>query len=217
MAMTFAGALGAIAGTAGAAILLFALTSGSLRRAMLFSLFERSRGWISPRYVVVGDSLSAQCPWSRGLSVSPFGVLNLAVGGATLGEIGGQVMRSRSIRKRFLLINGGLNDLLAHGASREQIEHDFKTLLRRVDAGPVVVVTLMPYVADPAMTARIDEANGSLRRLAEERGCLVVDLNPEVSSDGVRRTEMTQDGLHFTPLADSLWIDAVRRTISAGG
>jgi lysophospholipase L1-like esterase len=205
------------ASVAGIGLSAFAFSSGAVRRAMFLSLIERSGGRISPRYVVVGDSLAAQCPWGRALGLRPFGVLNLAVGGATLKEIAGQIARARTIGKNFLLIDGGLNDLLFDGASLQQIEYDFKALLRRLEPEDKAVVTLMPYVSDPSFTARIDEANAIMRRLAEERGCLVVDINAEISSNGVRRMEMTNDGLHFSALADSIWIEAVRREIAAAG
>jgi lysophospholipase L1-like esterase len=202
------------AGSVGLVVSLFALTSGGVRRAMFLSLIERSRGRLTPQYVVVGDSLGAQCPWGRGLATRPFGVLNLATGGATLREIGGQILRARSIRTRFLLVNGGLNDLLLDDAPLGRIESDIEALLRRVDPGLRVVVTLMPYVADAAVAGRIDEANAFFRRLAEQRGCLILDLNPQLSCGGRRLPEMTNDGLHFSALADQIWLDAMRRQIA---
>jgi lysophospholipase L1-like esterase len=217
MVAEFATAFWIVAGLVGLAVSIFAFSSGGVRRAMFLSLIERSGGRLSPRYVVVGDSLAAQCPWRRGLAARPFGVLSLATGGATLKEIGGQIVRARSIGKRFLLINGGLNDLLFDDASPDQIEQDFSALLRRIDSEAKVVVTLMPYVADPAAASRIDEANEILRRLAAANGCLVLDLNPEISSNRVRRPQMTNDGLHFTALADEIWIEAMRRMIAAAG
>lgn len=199
------------------AVSMFAFSSGEVRRAMFLALIERLGAEFSMDFVVVGDSLAAQCPWARKLSRRPFSVLNLAKGGATLKEIGGQILRAGSIRKRYLLIDGGLNDLLFEEAPVEQIEYDFRALLRRLDPNARVVMTLMPYVSDPAFTARIDEANKVVRRLAEERGCVIVDLNSELSSNGVRKPEMTNDGLHFSALADSIWIEAVRRQIAAKG
>ena len=38
--------------------------------------------------------------------------------------------------------------------------------------------------------------------------------NEQISSAGVRRPEMTTDGIHFTHLACSIWIDAVRKQIA---
>jgi lysophospholipase L1-like esterase len=50
--------------------------------------------------------------------------------------------------------------------------------------------------------------------LCAEHGVAVLDLNPEVSTGGVRRPEMTDDGLHFSARANEAWIAAVRRMMA---
>ena len=77
---------------------------------------------------MVGDSLAANCPWST-LARRPFGVANLAVGGATIKEIAGEIYRAQRIPATYLLIDGGLNDLLFDDAPLTQIENDFRALL----------------------------------------------------------------------------------------
>lgn len=196
------------------AISCFVLVNGSVRRAFALAALQKLAPRIMLDYLVVGDSLAAQCDWAGKLSGRRWAVLNLATGGATLKDIAGQIMRAKPIRSKYLIVDGGLNDLLFDGASVEQIEYDFKALLRRIDDGPQVVFTLLPYVSDPSFTERISRANEVIQRLAKEHGCSVVDLNPEISSKGVRKAEMTNDGLHFTPLADAIWIEAVRRELS---
>jgi hypothetical protein len=42
----------------------------------------------------------------------------------------------------------------------------------------------------------------------------VLDLNPHVSLNGVRRAEMSDDGVHFTPRANAVWIAALREKLS---
>lgn len=197
-----------------ATFLLFCLTDGAIRRALRFSLARRLGGAFTPTLIVVGDSLAAACPWKR-LFRRPFPVLNLAVGGATVKEIAGQVVASRDIRARWLLIDGGLNDLLFDTAAPEQIEADFRALFRRIGADKKVIVTLMPFIADAGEAARIEAANLILLRLCGERGYAVIDINPAVSKDGVRRPEMTGDGLHFTAAAETVWLDAVGRILRA--
>lgn len=193
-----------------------ALTDGAVRREIKLSLARRMGGLFSPSVIVVGDSLAASCPWER-LVGRPFGVLNLATGGATLKEIAGQIYRARGVAASYLLINGGLNDLLFDEARADQIEADFLALLRRIGNGPRVVVTLAPFVDDPAQTDRITSANEIVSRLCRERGYLAVDLNPALCVDGVRRSEMSADGLHFTRAAELVWIDATRAAIVAQG
>ncbi len=190
----------------------FAFIDRGARDAMLLSL-ARNQRWIAPRVIVVGDSLAACCPFGK-LSRRPLGVLTLAKGGATLKEIGGQISRARGIAARYIIIDGGLNDILFYDAPPEQIEHDFRALLRRLDNGARAIFTLMPHVADPAYSGRIEAANRRMAALCADRGVAVLDLNPEVSTGGVRRPEMTDDGLHFSARANQAWIAAVRRMMA---
>ncbi len=190
----------------------FALVDRGARDAMLLSL-ARNQRWFAPRIIVVGDSLAACCPFGK-LSWRPLGVLSLAKGGATLEEIGGQITRARGIAARYVIIDGGVNDILFHDAPREQIERDFRALLRRLDDGARAIFTLMPHVADPARSERIEAANRRMAALCAEHGVAVLDLNPEVSAGGVRRPEMTDDGLHFSARANEAWIAAVRRMMA---
>jgi hypothetical protein len=195
-----------------AKVAVFALVDHEAGEALLLSL-ARNQRWIAPRVIVVGDSLAACCPFGK-LSRRPLGVLTLAKGGATLKEIGEQILQARGIAARYLVIDGGLNDILFHDAPPEQIEHDFRALLRRLDDGARAIFTLMPHVADPAYSERVEAANRRMAALCAERGVAVVDLNPELSAGGVRRPEMTDDGLHFSPRANEAWIAAVKRAMT---
>lgn len=195
------------------ALSVFVLTNGDMRRVLRLALGQKIALVYPPQFVIVGDSLGDRCPWSE-LAGRPFAAYNLAAGGATIKEIAGQIPRTYLIRAEYLLVDGGLNDILFDDAPLDQFEYDFKALMRRVDNGKTPVVTLMPYVADPKMTERIDAGNAVIRRLcAARRGCVAVDLNPLVSAGGVRRPEMTDDGIHFSDRANAVWIEAVRRAI----
>ncbi|PWB81896.1 MAG: hypothetical protein C3F11_13795 [Methylocystaceae bacterium] len=198
---------------AAVAVASFVFLDGSLRRAFLLAIFKRLAQKYPPAYAIVGDSLATQSDW-RSLGRHPLDVINLAKGGATIKEIAGQALEARDLGARCVVIDGGLNDLLFDEAPIEQIEYDFRALLRRIGANAHAIVTLMPYVADPALAPRIDAANRVIGALAKERGFAVVDLNPRLSSHGARKSEMTDDGLHFTPLASSIWVEAVRAAAS---
>ena len=195
-----------------AKVAVFALIDRRARDAMLLSL-ARNQRWIAPRIIVVGDSLAACCPFGK-LSRRPLGVLTLAKGGATLKEIGGQISRARGIAARYMIIDGGLNDILFHDAPPEQIEHDFRALLRRLDDGARRYSPSCPMWPTPAYSERIEAANRRMAALCAEHGVAVLDLNPEVSTGGVRRPEMTDDGLHFSARANEAWIAAVRRMMA---
>lgn len=162
---------------------------------------------------VVGDSLAAGCPFHT-LSYHPFKVINLAKGGARLADIAGQLERAQGNRARRFIIDGGLNDLLGAAAPIRDIERDFRDVLQVLDPGASAIFTLMPYIAQRELASRIDAANAMMAELCRERGIEVLDLNPSVSLNGVRRPEMSDDGLHFTPRATAVWIAALREKLS---
>lgn len=162
---------------------------------------------------VVGDSLAAGCPF-RKLSCRRFKVINLAKGGARLADIAGQLDRAQRNGARRFIIDGGLNDLLGAAAPIPDIERDFRGMLQVLDPGASAIFTLMPYVAQKEAAPRIDAANAMMAELCRERGIEVLDLNPHVSRNGARRAEMSDDGLHFTPRANAVWIAALREKLS---
>lgn len=201
----------------------FVVTNDATRKALQLTFLRKIRWVVRPRFVIVGDSLAEQCQWS-GLTLRPFAAVNLATAGAGLKDIAGQVVRSWLIPGDWLLVNGGINDVLWDTASIDRLEEDFRWLLRRIGNRRKVIITLIPYVSNDAelpripaadRTARIDEANRLIAQLSAERGFIVIDLNSEISSGGTRRPEMTNDGIHFSQRANSIWIQAVQRTVGA--
>jgi hypothetical protein len=205
------------------ALSVFVLTNVTTRTALQLAFLRRIRWIVRPRFVIVGDSLAEQCPWGR-LSLYPFTAVNLGTAGAGLKDIAGQVVRSWLIPGDWLLVNGGINDVLWDTSSIERLEEDFRWLLRRIGKRQNVVITLIPYVSDTAelphvpaadRAMRIDQANHLIAKLSKERGFFVIDLNAEISFGGIRRPEMTNDGIHFSPSANATWINAVRRIVSA--
>jgi lysophospholipase L1-like esterase len=166
-------------------------------------------------YVVVGDSLTGECPWKWAFGLSPVAVANLAAAGADLRRITRQVELARDFRPQIMLISGGINDLLNHEASLDAIRHDFGLLLRRLGKQQKSVVTLIPYISDQNFTDRIMAANKAIAELSVRRGVPVIDINPFLSIDGVRRPEMTTDGIHFSALACHSWIEVVKSRLTA--
>lgn len=195
-------------------ISLLVFMSGSTRSAFLLAIYRKIALVSPPGYAFVGDSLTAQCDWRLQLMKNPFGVINLASGGAAIRAVVSQVSQADSIGAEYVLIAAGLNDVILDDAPIDQIERDFGYLLRKIGAKKAIV-TLIPYVSDAAFSERISGANRSIAILARQRGYPVIDLNPELAPEGVRKPEMTTDGVHFTPLACSIWLRAIRRQIAA--
>ena len=161
------------------------------------------------RVVIAGDSLAACCPFSR-LSARPLATLNLARGGARLADVAAQLRMAPRRAALCYVFDGGLNDLLGVGASTASIERDFREALHALPNPARTIFTLMPHVSDKAEASRIDASNEAMAELCRRHSVAVLDLNPIVAFGGARLPEMTDDGLHFTPRANALWIEALR-------
>jgi lysophospholipase L1-like esterase len=198
-----------VIGIASFAAVVLGLTRGTLRSLVSIGI-DRQIARVWPfRYVVVGDSLAAECPWKWSFGIHPTAVANLAVGGADIRRITNQIEQARQLRPQVVLISGGINDLIRYEAPVNAIRQDFSLLLRHL-GGQKSVVTLIPYTSDSNLAHRIAAANNSISELSSMHGISVLDINPLLSSNGVRRPAMTTDGIHLSPLACRTWIKAVK-------
>jgi lysophospholipase L1-like esterase len=77
------------------------------------------------------------------------------------------------------------------------------------------IVTLIPYVSDRNFTDQITAANAAIAELSLKHGISVLDINPLLSAGGVRRPEMTRDGIHLSALACQTWIAADKSRLAA--
>ena len=187
--------------------------SDKLRSDYVMTVY-RKLAWLWPQeYALVGDSLALDCPWPRAFG-KPGSTIVLAQGGKGIRESAQQIVLSRSLRTKYVFIAVGINDILFVHAPADQIARDFNYLLDTLDAPQAALVSLIPYVADGALAPNIDAANAVIAGLAGQRGIPVVDLNAVLASkDGVRNSEMTYDGVHFSRRACELWIDAVKAQV----
>jgi lysophospholipase L1-like esterase len=190
------------------------LMSGSIRSSIPI-LIDRQLARVSPfTYVVVGDSLAALCPWKWSFGVSPVAVANLAVSGSDIRGMIHQIDLANQFRPQVILVSGGLNDLISYEAPLDAIRYDFALLLRHLRKEQKTLLTLMPYISHPNFADRITAANEVIAEMSLQRGIPVVDINPSLSVDGVRRPEMTTDGIHLSALACRTWIAVVKSRLA---
>jgi lysophospholipase L1-like esterase len=196
-------------------LLALVLASGTIHSYIPVLIDQQvARAWPFT-YVVVGDSLAAECPWKWAFGLNPVAVANLAAAGSDLRGITRQIELAHDLRPQIMLISGGINDLINYEAPLDEIRYDFALFLRRLGKQQKSVVTLIPYISDQNFTDRITAANNAIAELSLQRGIPVVDINPFLSLDGVRRPEMTTDGIHLTALACRSWIAAVKSRLTA--
>ena len=201
-------------GVVGFVMLALLLMSGTIR-SYISILIDRQVARVWPfTYAVVGDSLAAECPWKWSFGLSPVAVANLAAAGADLRRITHQIELAHDLRPQTMLISGGINDLIYYEAPLDEIRHHFALLLRRVGKAQKAVVTLIPYISDRNFTDRITAANEAISELSMAPGISVLDINPLLSVGGIRRTEMTTDGIHLSARACQIWIEAVKSRVA---
>jgi lysophospholipase L1-like esterase len=204
-----------VIGLAGVLMTALGLMSGTIRSSIP-TLIDRQLARVWPfTYVVAGDSLAARCPWKWSFGPSPVAVANLAVGGSDIRGMIHQIDLADQFRPQVILISGGLNDLISYEAPLDAIRHDFALLLRQLRKEQKSVVTMMPYILNAHFADRITAANEVIAELSLQRGIPVVDINSSLSVDGVRRPEMTTDGLHLSALACRTWIAVVKSRLAA--
>jgi len=185
--------------------------SGNLRFAYATTML-RKLAWLWPQdYAFIGDSLTLNCTW-RWVTGRPLSTVVLASGGQGIWEMAPQVSLARALGAKYLFIAAGIADIPRD--STDEIARNFDFLLRGVGAGQTAIVTLIPFVSDPALAPSIKAANSAIAAAAKQRGFSVVDLNPALASDGVRKPEMTYDGIHFTHQACTIWNEAIEAQIA---
>ena len=59
-------------------------------------------------------------------------------------------------------------------------------------------------------TDRIVKCNHLIRDIAEEKGCIYVDLYNLYAKDDIMPEELTRDGVHLLPEAYDRWAEAIR-------
>jgi hypothetical protein len=169
-------------GLAGVAMVALGLMSGRIR-SFIPILIDRqlARAWPFT-YVVVGDSLAAECPWKWSFGLSPVAVANLAVAGSDIRGITHQLDLAHHFRPQVVLISGGINDLINYEAPLDAIRYDFALLLRHLGKEQKSVVTLIPYISDLNLPSVAPEGQLRMIRRRDDSGRLITEWagNPKV-------------------------------------
>jgi lysophospholipase L1-like esterase len=189
------------------------MCSEALRNAYVSTMYRQVAKVARPRFVFVGDSLTANCNWGWALARNPFSAVNLAEDGALIDQVALQITRGSGYAAEFLFVTAGTNDIVLFDRSVEQITERFEHLIEIAPDNLKLVVTLIPYVAAVSPTAKIRGANVEIRRLSAKKAAAVVDLNPLVAPDGALSSKFTTDGLHLNNLGYGIWANELRKIL----
>jgi lysophospholipase L1-like esterase len=188
--------------------------SGSLRSNYAYVLNSQIAAIWPPRFAFLGDSLTLNCNWRWELG--SLSLINVAMGGVGIREVAHQLNQVVPLKPGFISIEGGINDIVLESSPVERIAYDFEYLLRQLPPKQPAIVTLIPFVSNHSFSGTIQQANSTIRSHAERRGLQIIDLNPLISDQGVRKSQMmTTDGVHFNHDACLAWVDEIRKKIAS--
>jgi lysophospholipase L1-like esterase len=144
--------------------------------------------------------------------------VNLGVNGDT---IAGLRRRAERLQQRgdAAIVWIGTNDVMMYPEwdSGQEVEQDYKLLLRAVAARARVVSTLPPLIASPEFAKMYEYSLGRatemVKRLSEEAGCRYVDI--QLSFACRQGREFTIDGAHLNQAGARLVAEVISEHLRA--
>ncbi|MBQ7170156.1 MAG: hypothetical protein IJR63_09685 [Synergistaceae bacterium] len=164
--------------------------------------------------VFLGDSLTDYVPFSElfpGLRVINRGI----AGDNTLGALE-RIDEVTSLKPAKLFILLGTNDIV-YNMTAERTAANLTAIIRKVqESSPstkIYIETLMP-TSPNFSTGRpndvIDSRNETIRAVAQETGCILVDTHSHMAEDGVLPLKYTVDGLHLSGAGVLRWVELLK-------
>jgi hypothetical protein len=106
--------------------------SQPIRHAYLLLIDRQLAKVVPPRFVFIGDSLTANGNWGWMLARNPFSAANLAEHGASINEVAVQIGRASAYHGEFLIVMAGTNEILTYHQTLEQIVCNYRFYLTRL-------------------------------------------------------------------------------------
>lgn len=170
------------------------------------ALADRDLPPVPADVVMAGDSITAGGRWAElfpGVSI-----LNRGVGGDMVTGLDKRVDEILAHRPKLVVVMIGVNDILSGNTAR-QVLPVYDAILTKLRAGGAQVIVqpvLCGTRCSDAQRAELAATNKALPALAARHGARFLDLRPDFDdANGVVRSELTWDGLHFTGAGYRAW------------
>ena len=150
---------------------------------------------IPPRYVFIGDSITA----GRGAALDS---INLGESGLLTFQIVDRAATAMKYHPDAIVVMAGTNDAMRGDLDRLPAEWD---RLFAVAGNTPVIVTLAPMTANAAFNEKILAIDEIARTAALEHSARIVDLSPELAPGGTLEPRYTVDGVHLSNAAYAVW------------
>lgn len=189
-----------------------------------FQFFQTASHYYSKlgnlEYIFIGDSITAGGRnWANWIGESPLKVKNLAGNGYTTKQIISQATQAIPYKSKYLFVLAGTNDVFSMKDSTakftiEDFRRDYTKLIRVIKKGDhTPIFTLIPYQSSKANTALIDEMNSVIKELLDANDFTYINLNEDISKEGVLLDKFTVDGVHFSDEANEVWGNKLKKYI----
>ncbi|MDR2745404.1 MAG: GDSL-type esterase/lipase family protein [Desulfovibrio sp.] len=179
------------------------------------------------RVVFLGDSLTRRFAWSEALP--GYVVRNFGIDGDTTSDVLERLSSVIAATPDVVFLQIGINDYLGMEAwmgesppsagAMAAIVRNHRAIWRKLQKALPrmklyvcsLLPTAFPFEIGGRINAGIREINARLERAAQEAGLPCIHLHSRFAgADGRLAGEFSQDGVHLTPAAYAVWLEAVR-------
>ena len=184
---------------------------------------------ITPRAIVmVGDSLTARCPWPEILSSqTQQPILTRGIGGEGIEGVKDRLDEVLRHQPRQVFLMSGINDLLDGESSAFVVEHVraiVATIRKRAPQTQIVLQSLLPVNENAAPAVSPEEAqraqrvlneavvqvNRELKSMSNAREIRFVDIHSSLTDEsGQLQKRFAVDGLHLSAAGYQVWKEKI--------
>jgi lysophospholipase L1-like esterase len=155
--------------------------------------------------VMIGDSITEGAEWDEIFKNSS--IVNRGIGGDTAKGILNRIdsIISTGAKKSFIMV--GINDL-NKGVSVDDVYSSYKFIiaeLKRANITPYIQSTIYAGEKLSNLNSSISSLNVKLEKLAKKEGLIYIDLNEELSPDGLLKNRFTKDDVHLNGQGYWVW------------
>jgi hypothetical protein len=179
-----------------------------VRTAYVNALALRRAKVIQPRYLFVGDSITANGGiWGWRMSIDPLSAVVAARPEYTTRQMFNMASGAPPAHTAFIM--AGTNDV--PDSTPEQFGADLSRLLAAVKAERIVV-TLIPPTSDRARNRKAAPFIRTESALLQRLRIPAVNLWPQLAPSGVLLPQYSVDGIHFNDAGYKVWSQALRKS-----
>lgn len=161
--------------------------------------------------VMLGDSITYGANWNELFNKN---IINRGIGSDTTLGFLNRMEHIYKLNPKKVFIMGGINDL-GRGFKVSEVMNNYKIILdnlKNKDITPYVQSTL--YTTRKDLNPHVEELNFLLKKYCTENNIIFIDLNKNLSSEKVLKSEYTYDGVHLNASGYQVWKSEIKNYIN---